>query len=410
MSNQGFIDDNMFFGKVPGTGQPAAMNQTNREIDPAYLDAMINNPNEHPEIRKNAMEMKKRLFPDMVDIPKQENEPVQETPPEPKPESKPKKKVSKKKKSAAKKVQKEDPPSNPITETKQVNAVEFGQFLSNFSSQVYSDEVHLLSSDEHVIQLKSMTVEEYKYLSKQLEIFEGRSRDLDKDDEDYLHKAQELEFALTNALDVVLRRCIVNNFPIENLTIYDWVYLLVYTRLMSRGEEANFKVTIEDPEPKPKKKVSKKKKGDEKKVEYIDINLSELLDHLRANRNLFIQNPIGYVDVDENVGLYLMMPTRGDMLYVQQECLRNPNASLSILSIAMCVKAYVQDGVANIMSPDQRIQLVNSLSYDHLRQISKAYDENQKAFFGTINEWVKTYNESAGGFEISDFILFFYDF
>lgn len=394
MDNKGFIDDKMFFGKIPGTGQPAAMNQTTREINPAYLDSMINNPNEHPEVRKNAFEMKRRLFPELVEVPVEVEEDVPEV--EEKPKPKPKKKSKSKKKTV-----KKDPPKkveNPITESKHIPPVEFAQFLQQFSSEIYSDEVHLLSSSEHVVQLRSMTVEEYKYLSKQLEVFDSRIEDLDKSDVEYRQQVKDLEFSLTNALDVVLRRCIVNDFAVENLSVYDWIYLLVYIRLLSRGEEANFRITVKD------------MKTKESKTEYIDINLSELLDCIKNNSETFSQNPIDCIDVGEGVSLYLMTPTRGDMLYVQQQCLRNPEASMSIMSIAMCVKAFVKDGVANIMSPDQRVQLVNSLSYDHLREITEAYEENRRGFFDVINGWIREHNEGAEDFEVSDFILFFYDF
>jgi len=377
--NQGFIDENMFFAKnIPGQGMPTAMNSSTGQLTPEQLDSIINNTNEHPEVRKQAVSMKANLFP--------EPEIVVEAP---------KPKVTKKKK-VTKVVKKETPNINNIIEQKQINDIEFGQFLQTFSTDIYADEIRLISNEDNVVNLRSLTVEEYKFLSKQLELFESRNSILDKTAPDYLYHVRMLEFSLTNALDVVLRKCITNDYPIENLTIYDWIYLLVYMRLISRGEEASFKITSGD--------------GENTTKEYIDINISEMLDSIRKRRKEFIMNPMEYVEIEDGLGLYLMIPTRGDVLFTQDEQTRNPEASANFISLAMCVKAYVKDGVANIMSPHQRVQLLNSLSYEHLQKITEAYKKNSDSFFNVINEFIRMENPSAEGFTISDFILFFYDF
>jgi len=390
--NQGFIDQNKFIApNIPGTGAPAAFQQNTSEINIDHLNAMINNPNEHADVVANAKALKERLFPD-VNIDTNEEEVMEE----PKPKSKPRKKKKTTKK-AVKKVVENLPTVGKIKTSRNVDGAEFDDFLNHLSSELYTDEVTLLDG-ETVVQLKSMTVEEYKFLTKQLELFESRNSMLDKSLDSYEYDVQQLEFALTSSLDVILKRCITNQYPVENLTLYDWVYLLVYLRLISRGEEAKFKIT------------SRTKDKSTPKVSYIDINISEMLDWIKDRREQFMKNPMSYINVDDTLGLYLMIPTRGDMIYIQNYCKSDPEASANILTLAMCVKAYVRDGVANIMSADQRVKLLSCLSYDHLQEITSAYKENSEVFFEVVNDYVRTYNKDAEGFNLSDFILFFYDF
>jgi len=394
--NKGFIDENMFLKNIPcqgmpgpglpGQGQPAAFVSNNNNLTLEHLNSIINNSNEHPQIRKSAEETKMKLFGksenESTQISKEIVKNIEENIIEDKPISKPIENVPIMKKSTNKKIEK----------TQHIDDQSFNNFIQNFSAEIYSDEVALLSYDNHITQLRSMTVEEYKFLSKQLEIFESRNEILDKNAIDYTYQSRLLEFSLTNALDVILKRCITNNYEIENLTIHDWVYLLVYLRLLSRGEEAKFKINVD------------------KTLSYIDINISDMLDEIKSHKDEFCKNPMDYLSIDDDLDIYLMVPTRGDILYIQEECSKDPDASFKMLSLAMCIKAFVKDGVANVMTPSQRIQFFNSLSYDQLRNIKKSYEKNNKAFFNIINMFIHKYNANAQGLNISDFILFFYDF
>lgn len=395
MSEQEFIDQNIFNGpsgiNIPDAGQPNAMNTGNAVATPEYLDAIINNPNENPSIRENASITKQRLFPELTtkavpividDTPSEELHPVLD-----------------------------QATINPVSKkqmtdqlkTKHVTPEDFDSFLNQFTSRIYTDEVKLLSSEENIVQLRSMTVEEYKFLTKQYEISIDKKINIKVDDPNYTALVNDIEFSIVNGIDTVLRNCITSNHSVEDLIIYDWIYLLLYTRLMSRGEESRFKIdkvvdTIVDGK-KTTKEVS----------EYIDVNLDELLKRMYERRNEFIKNPVKIIDIGNGISLYIMTPTRSDMIYVQQMCLRNPETSYDIAQAAVSVKAYIKDGVANIMTPDQRVKIMDTLLYDDLNEILSVCKENQNAFFDIINEFIRETNGGAKGLVISDFILFFYD-
>jgi len=398
--DQSFIDSNIQFGAAPGSGMPAAFNQNNATVTPEYLDQIIQNEAEHPEIRANAQKTKKQLFPHLC-VPAEVVEEVIEqpqpaavvTPPKKQP-----KKVAKKKVPTVAPVNIEiaEPPQD--IPSKQITKNEFSSFLKDFKTDLYTDAIEIPSNPEVLVKLKAMTVEEYKFLTKQLDMFENKIQSIQNEEDtlDQKRRIQLAEIGLNSALDVLLTRCIANQVKVEMLTIYDWVYLLLYLRLVSRGEECKFKI--------------RKGKGKDVTEEYIEFDLSELLDYLIANRERYCSNIIANVPVNEAVSLCVMPITRGDYAYMQKEFAKDANSTLSILAGALSCKAFIRGGVANIMSLPQRVELANNLHYDVINEVMDSYDNNNARFFEVINEFIKSKNEHAEEIDISDFILFFYDF
>jgi len=401
--NESFIDQNMSFGKAPGSGMPDSVNsfsQGQSTVTPAYLDQLINNESEHPEIRANAAKMKKQLFPHL--FVEEEEDIVEEQPV-----------VVKKPKVVKKKVVKKITPSPKINieieepeqdiPSKQITKNEFSDFLKEFKTELYTDSIELPSDPENLVKLKAMTVEEYKFLTKQLEIFESKVQSIQSLDDnlDKKKRIQLAEITLNIALDVLLSRCIVSKINVESLTIYDWVYLLLYLRLVSRGEDCKFKI----------RKTDADEDGNEVVTDdYIEFDLSELLDYLISNRNRYSKKIIKTIDINDAISLCVMPITRGDYAFMQKEYSKDTNSTLSILGGAVSCKAFIKNSVAHIMSLPQRIELTNTLHYDVIQEVMDCYDYNNDRFFEVINEFIKSKNANAEEVEISDFILFFYDF
>ncbi len=407
MSNQqDFIDKTILAGNTPGSGQPAAIQSGisgMNEISVEYLNAMINNPKEHPQLREQAQAMKAKLFPEsipnddatnlktVIETPK----PVKEVKVKKKPKIKTKKSKPREKKPQLIPISTESSTPQDIP-SQMASPEDFASVMQNFKQDLYSDSVYVPSMPEQGIKLKSLTVEEYKFLTKQLEMFESNVSILN-DDVDIMDRKRKIHIAqlsLNSALDVLLKRCVSNDFNVDVLTIYDWVFLLLQLRLVSRGEEGKFKLTSKD-----------------NTSQYIEFNISDLLEYVFDHKEEYTQNIIDYVEIpNKDISLCLMPINRGEYAYIQKRYINDPEASISTMSAALSCKAYVKDGKANVMSLEQRIELVNTLSYDTINEVLDKYDQNNERFFALINEFIKDCNEDAEDIDISDFILFFYDF
>lgn len=418
MSNE-FLDEDLpqsnqqsSVPRMPTGSTPSAMNQSIQQLTPELLDQIINNSAEHPEVRANAKATKDRLFgeaqkelavPKIVPKPIKDDKGLQpsENPP-PIPKIKPSKKSTKKKTTVKKtpKIEKKPVPkikkpiTPPILESINASDESVMDFIGGMQKSLYTEEVELLTEPTK-IQLKSMSVEEYKFMTKQLEMFKG---DMDKLEESGAEARlkEHRELVLTNALDTLLQRCIVNDYSVEELTMFDWLYLLLVLRCVSRPSDSTFIVT----EGSGKKKVERR----------VSLDIMELLEKLKEDSEKFVKNPLGYIELENDNGLYLMIPTRGDMGFIEKEMMKDSESSLSILTIACSVKAFVSNGKAHIMSPEQRIQLFNKLEYEVVGEIRKAYNESYQNFFSVINEYMVGVFGDIEAIEMSDFILYFYDF
>jgi len=407
MSNE-FLDEGLpepEQARVPSAGMPSGMNQNVGQLTPELLDKIIHNPNEHPEIRAGAKATKEKLFgyreeePEVEElaVPKKIIPEERGLQPATNPPKMPKVKPAKK---SIPKVEKtpivKQTPSVVPPSLQSINASDKSvmDFIGGMKKSLYNDEVELLTESTK-IQLRSMSVEEYKFMTKHLEMFESDMKRIEETTDDSRLK-EHRELVLTNALDVSLQRCITNNYPVEELTLFDWLYLLLMLRCVSRPSDSTFIVTYGQGKEAVKKRVT--------------LDAMKLIERIREGKDRFIKNPLGYVELEDGTGLYLMIPTRGDMKYIESEMLRDPEATASILTSACTVKAFVQDDKAHMMNPEQRIKLFNTLEYDTVRDIRKAYGESYSSFFDVVNEFFEEAFGEIEAIEFSDFILYLYDF
>jgi len=388
------------------------MEQTNAQLTPEYLDSIINNPNEHPHIKKQAEQMKNNLF-------KLEKEEKQIKKIKKQSQSKPKSKelneedfISEVKKENHKTdiveensisesdftIKIEDQPKQvsqvPKLQIQQAASQNFDSFLSEFKNNLFNDEFALLSSPEVKLQLRSMTVGEYKFLSKQNEIYRRSLENVDENNLDISREVDIRESILTNAIDNVLQRCVTNNIRIYDLTLFDWIYISLALRAISRGTESNLRVRCSD----------KKCNGE------IKIGVSELLEKLDENKESFTKNPIAIIPIKEDISVYLSLPKRGDLVEAQKIFLGDNESSLSFVNTSMYIRAYIKNNTAYLLEPQQRYSLFNVLDYEEIKKIQNVVNENISSFYRCFSELKCSNCKKTVEVDISDFILFFYDF
>lgn len=386
----------------------AKVETTTAQLTPDYLDSIINNPNEHPQIKKQAEQMKKNLF-------SQAEEPAAPTP---EPTETPKKVSAKKAKkditeqdfiieqsiksqekpiqSAPKQVKIEQQEAAKL-QAQPISNPAFDLFLSDFKNTLFTDEFSIPSSPDTKVQIRSMTVSEYKFLSKQFEIYQKSLEAINKDEkniEDASRQSDIREAILTNAIDTVLQRCITNNIRVYDLTLFDWVYAILIVRAISRGTEENLRVRCTNPDCRNS----------------VRLGVADLLHKIETNKDKFIVNPLGIIPIKEGVDLYLGLPTRGDLVEAQKILLADNETGLNFVNMAMFIKAYISNNVANLLNPQQRFSLLNALPYDVVRQIRDKVNENFKSFYDCFGEIKCEACQKIMEIDVSDFILFFYDF
>ena len=399
-----FIDANLPVN-MPGTGLPQNFNmpqvQTEqKELTPEMLEEIINDKSEHPEIRAKARKLRDKLLAgETIEDSPVESETIEEEVEEkpvtsPKPKKKsikiPPKKVIKKPQMDFSTTQDK---KLSVTGTQVADSETLTALLSSLQQDLQTDEFYLLTEEGTPVQIRSMKTEEYKFLTKQLEMFEGFIRE-ERDLTPIEVKAREA--VLYNALDSVLQRCIVNPVNVLTLNQFDWLYSLLYLRCISRTKIASFTIT--------------KGEGKNKTAESVDIDLEQLLIYLKDNKERFECSPMDTIEISEGFHLYLMLPTRGDYQYINSLYEADQTNSYYTLMLAMCIRAFVTGGVANILAPEQRIEIFNQLKYDNLKKIGDAHSRCRSEFFNVINEY---FEEVCGEYEalaVSDFILSFFDF
>jgi hypothetical protein len=366
--------------KIPQTPiQHPRISQDISQLTPEYLDSIINNPNEHEMVRKNALDMKDKLFP-VTKRDLSENDFIVD------------------------KELKIEPKVTPIVEARKNSSEEFhitpmepsrfDVFLSEIKNNLFNDEFLLLSSPSTKIQLRSLTVEEYKFLTKQFEIYQNSFKETDKNDPNYIREIDLRESILTNAIDNVLQRCVTNGISIYDLTFFDWVFAILALRSVSRGTEENLKVIC-----------TKKDCKNE-----IQLGVMNVLKNIQSLKDTFIVNPLKIIPINEKYSIYLGIPTRGELVEAQKLLLEDPDSSLNLLNSVMYIKALVENKDVLLLNPYQRLKLMNTLNFNVIQEINKTIDENKKKFYSCFGEIKCEKCGKITEIDISDFILFFYDF
>jgi len=381
--DNGFIDEDLPKEdiRMPGNSLPQAVQNTNvRELTPEKLNSIINDPTEHPEVRAGARRLKEKLS-----LPEENREEVKvET-------------IIKKKQ--MKKLDKVQSPKEKISkplfsESKVSSQYEFGELIENLQNELYTDEFTLVSGEDS-IKMRSMKTEEYKFLAKQMEMFE-----MSKEENLTSSQIRQKEKILYNGLDTVLQRCIVNGYDVSDMNEFDWIYCLLYLRCISRDSTSLFNVkntTIENG-----KEVSITKT--------VEVKIDELLKFLCDKKNLFIVDPMGIVNLTDDISLYLTLPTRGDICYINQRLTSDNESNYRSLVLAMCIKAFVKDGVANVLNQDQKVMLFDQIEYNTMKEIGRLYNSCYDSFFKVVNQFFHEECGECEALDVSDFIVLFYDF
>jgi hypothetical protein len=373
------LSDHVEFS-VPSNGMPQAVSGPVQQLTVEQLDQMINNPNEHPEIRMKAMEMRENVFGKVEDV-----EDVEENV-EPEPEVKKTTPKFKKKKDLKKKKSKK---SDDFSDMKRAvaNKSSFNNLLKSVSDELYLQEVNLLV-DDVTLKLRSMTVEEYKFLSKGLESYVQFLSSSSPSKAEF----QESNISFTNTLDTILSRCITDNVDINDVSFYDWFYLLMYVRCLSRGHICTFNM----------------KRKEEERSENVEVNLYDLLDYIKEHKNDFVDIPIHIEDVND-VQIVLMHLNRGDMRFAENYCLNvDSEMSVSLANLAMSVKGFVEDSTFYTLTPEQRMSLFSGLNYDLMQNLNSVFKKSEDKFVAVINEWFDKNHPDMEALQLSDFILSFY--
>lgn len=395
--------------------QQPQFQQTNAQLTPEYLDAIINNPNEHSQVRKQALEMKNHLFrtPAPKAAPVAPKAPPAPTvniteqdfmidPPTIINQNKPQSIQEPINMPIVQEVIKKQEPPIPLTqsvvkqqlEIKTTDDRELESLINNFRNNLFNDEFILPTATDAKIQLRSMTVNEYKFLAKQFEIYQKSLTSLDQNNPEISREIDLRETILTNAIDIVLQRCITNNIKVYDLTFYDWVFSILALKAVSRGTDENLRVSCQNKDCRNE----------------IKIGVSNVIKNIVNNKAVFLANPIAIVPLDNSISLYLSVPLRGDFFEAQKIFLNDKDSNLSFINNAMYIRAYIKDNVAHLLTPEQRFSMFNVLQYDSIKEIQKAINNNLTSFYGCFGNITCDKCGKITELDISDFILFFYDF
>jgi hypothetical protein len=297
------------------------------------------------------------------------------------------------------KIIKEDSKNNQNLTIKTLNEENFSSIIKNFKNNLFNDEFSLLSNPATRIQLRSMTVGEYKFLTKQFEIYEKSIESIEKENqkqinENYDRDIDIRESILTNAIDTVLQRCITNNIKFSDLTLFDWIYSIIALKIVSRGSDENLKIFC----------------SNKSCRNPIMIGVMNAINNLRETKDKFMVNPIDIIPIKDDISLYLSVPTRGDFIEAQKIFLSDSESTLGFVNSAMFVRAYIQNNCAYILSPNQRFDLINILPYEILKKIKEAVNLNVGTFYKCFSEIKCDKCNQTTEVDLSDFIMFFYDF
>jgi hypothetical protein len=370
--------------------EPPSMIKT---LTPEYLDSIINNHLENPDTREQAFKMKERLFPattQKVDI--TEKDFINPSPVVVAEEVKPKTKEKRAKKQKALDVQPSPSHIMPISQV--ANKSEFDSLISEFKNNLFNDEFILLSNEHKKIQLRSMTVAEYKFLAKQMEIYQKTLISIDRTNPESSRELDLRESILTNAIDTVIQRCITNDINVYELSYFDWIYSLLALKAVSRGADDNLKI-----------KCQNAQCGAD-----VSLGVGKVLKTILSKKSEITSNLIKIVRLTDDTELYLSVPLRKNLFEAQKIFVNDPDSSLAFINSAMYIQAYIKNGVANILNESQRMELYNVLPYEKVKEIEVAISESLLKFYKCFGEFKCEKCEAMTEIDVSDFILFFYDF
>lgn len=400
-----FLDDDISSQfqnfQQPQANVPSGFSSSTKEITPEMLDNMINDENQHPEIRSQAKKAKEKLLSKKKSLKKKK----EESPKKKEKVSKPKEKEKPKEKKQSSEKMSILNPNKPLMQYKETETPKeivfssdnsdqkFSNLLGSIQSELYQEEISLISDDSTTVNLRSMTVEEYKFVNQQLELFEDDIKKLSN-----VREKQIRELSFINSLDTVLQRCIVNQINVSDLIIYDWLFLLLALRCISRPSETNMTLTY--------------KKDGKIETKTTEIDVPDFLNYLKENSESFSNKIIGTEKIADDYSLFIMPLIRGDMHFIEQNMKQDPNSEKSFLEIAMATKAFMQDDqTAYVMTPDKRLNLFSSIgNYDIIRNIQDKYYQNLNNFFSVVNHYFREKFGNTEAIDISDFILFFLTF
>jgi hypothetical protein len=375
--------------KVSSIGSPKAINseilssfRIEEDVTSEYLDKIIQNPKENPVMRQKALLTKQQLFG------KQTTEAIVGTEEEkPKPitslASIPNEVLSKPKQVEERQL-----------EVKQFNNESFDAMISSLKKDIYHQKIQLLSDPNKHVDLRCMTISEYKFLTRQMAIYDQSIDTINKKSETYERDVQKRESVIIGAIDNVLQRCITNDVSVLDITHFDWVYLATILRLISKGDDTIYSVKCD------KKDCNTK----------VKISVTKLVDDIRNNSIDFIKNPLGKIPFKDKE-LYIALPTRGDKLFAESEFFKDGESSLNVLNTAMYIRALVVDNIAYLLSNKQRIDFLNIVDdANTLVKLDKIINDNTLAFYKSFS----TVKCPSCGKEVmitfSDFIIFFFAF
>lgn len=360
-------------------GSNPVFNSKSDVVTPEFLDSYINNPNMNPILRQQALETKLRLFPE----PPKQNENVIEKPTQ----------------------IKEIPTiSNPaVVESKgsdlkiekmmKLENNDFSSLLNTVSNKLFSQKINLLSDENINLDIRSMTVAEYKFMTKQVEIYDSLISSLSKKDENYSRNLRKRESVLLSCIDVVLQKCITNNISVMDLLFYDWIYLAIVLRMISRGDSKIFKTTCDN----------QNCKSD------ISINVEKILSNLTEKKNNFLKTPIDLISFND-ITLYIAPPSRKDIFEVEKTFITDYDSNFDILNLASYIRAIVKNDIAYVLTYEQKVQLMNVLNTDILNKIKISVDENINSFYTSMGTFTCSECQKEVHVDFSDFILFFFAF
>jgi hypothetical protein len=168
--------------------------------------------------------------------------------------------------------------------------------------------------------------------------------------------------------------------------------MLLYLRCISRGNEGTFTV----------------KCGTTNCNSVISANINSIIESIENNAQGFTSIPSGVVEINKDLSIIVVPPSRNDMLYIQNRVLSDENADHTILSYAMSIKGYVINSEMIILNQEQREQLFDNLKSDKFEEIVKIYREVESKFYKSFGSFKCSECGEETTIDISDFILFFF--
>ena len=366
---------------IPNMGAPKGNNlQDNKTMSIDEINFIINNENEHPHIREQMKKARDTLFPDYIpDLEENKEEVSIDTKPKARKINEVNKLVTEPNKRTRQK--KEVNLSNLSLQT--IDSNSFDNIIRNRMESIPEKEV-LLLSDSTSISIRGMTVREYKALVKQY----GSFLDDLRNNPDEVNVS---EFCLFDTLDCIINNCVLSkDFDVYSLMLYDWIYILLNIRLISKGIKTEFGLSCKNPDCDARGNIIKN---------FVD----DIIKKLYKSKDKFVKESLGEIKYGEH-SLLINTLTRGDLKAIQGNKLKNDDAE-----DALSIKIMVQGDNAIVLTPEQRMTIFETLEYGDLLKLEKLNKENRLEIFKCFGEFKCKFCKEVQYASLADFILFFYD-